>query len=180
MQSGCSRILRQMRRPYSAPDYRALVERIRHAIPDAATGADVMVGFPGESDDDFMETYRLIESSPLTYLHVFPYSPRPGTLAAALPNPVPDHVTRFRGQHLRSLIARKNMAFRESFLGRNLQVLVLDQPAAAGYRPGLSDNFIKVDVPSELAVNRWHPVRGTGVTEAGLRVETVSASGQTR
>ena len=82
LQSGSARVLRAMRRPYTPGYYADLIGRIRSRIPDAAIGADVMVGFPGETDDEFMETYRLIENSPLTYLHVFPYSSRPGTVAA--------------------------------------------------------------------------------------------------
>ena len=93
-----------MYRPYSRDYYSGLVARIRAQVPDAAIGADVMVGFPGETDQDFMDTYRLIEESPLTYLHIFPFSSRPGTVAADLSNRVPDHVSRFRAKALRSLI----------------------------------------------------------------------------
>ncbi len=100
LQSGSTRILRAMYRPYSAGYYRDLVSRIRERIPDAGIGADVMVGFPGETDDDFRETYELINVSPLTYLHVFPFSSRPGTVAAGLPNQVPDHVARFRAKRI--------------------------------------------------------------------------------
>src|SRR5437016_1892066 len=112
LQSGSARILRAMYRPYSPEYYMDLVSRIRARIPDAAIGADVMVGFPGETDGDFNSTYRLIEESPLTYLHVFPYSSRPGTVAAYMPNPIPDHVSRFRAKALRNLVAQKNEGFR--------------------------------------------------------------------
>ena len=168
MQSGSSRILEVMRRPYRASDYAALIGRIRDAAPDAAIGADVMVGFPGETDDDFFQTYRLIEDSPLTYLHVFPYSPRPGTAAAEYSNPVPEHVSRFRGQQLRRLIGRKNEAFRQSFVGRDLWVLVLDEEEESGRRPALSDNFIKVRVPETLDTNRWYRMPISGIEGAGL------------
>jgi threonylcarbamoyladenosine tRNA methylthiotransferase MtaB len=170
MQSGCTRILREMRRPYSAKYYEELLRRIRNQIPDAAIGADVMVGFPGETDDEFMETYRLIASSPLTYLHVFPYSPRPGTRAAEMDNPVPQHVARFRGQQLRSLIDRQNLAFRQSFVGRRLKVLVLDSEADGGWRPGITDNFIKARVPEHLATNRWYSLPVEGLEESGVVV----------
>jgi threonylcarbamoyladenosine tRNA methylthiotransferase MtaB len=169
-QSGSSRILRAMRRPYSGPEYADLAARIRDAVPDAAIGADVMVGFPGETDDEFMETYRLVESSPLTYLHVFPYSARPGTPAAEMDNPVPEHVARFRGQHLRSLIARKNAAFREGFVGRELDVLIYDEADEGGWRAGISDNFIRVEAPASVEVNRWRRVRVVAAGEKGLRV----------
>ncbi len=168
MQSGSSRILEAMRRPYRAPEYAALVERIRAAAPDAAIGADVMVGFPGETDDDFLMTYRLIEESSLTYLHVFPYSPRPGTAAAEYPNPVPEHVSRFRGKQLRELIGRKNEAFRRRFVGREIWLLVLDEEAKFGWRSAVSDNFIKVRVPEALAANRWHRMPISGIQGPGL------------
>jgi threonylcarbamoyladenosine tRNA methylthiotransferase MtaB len=173
MQSGSTRVLRKMRRPYTALEYGDLAGRIRDAMPDAAIGADVMVGFPGETDDEFLETYRLIEASPLTYLHVFPFSARPGTPAAEMDNPVPEHVARFRGQQLRSLIARKNAAFRETFIGRELDVLVLDEDADDSWRAGITDNFIKARVPDDLAVNRWHTVEVTGMDEACLEVRRV-------
>src|SRR5437762_6162612 len=108
-----------MRRPYTTSAYAELAQSIRSRIADAAIGADVMVGFPGESDEEFSETYRLIESSPLTYLHVFPYSSRPGTSAAVMPSPVPAHVAQFRAKALRRLIAEKNAAFRSNMIGRD-------------------------------------------------------------
>src|SRR5438067_1633817 len=138
LQSGCSRILRAMYRPYSADYYADLVARIRARIPDAAIGADVMVGFPGETDEDFASTYRLIEESPLTYLHVFPYSSRPGTVAAVLPSQVPEQVSRFRAKALRKLIAVKNEAFRRTMMGTEIEVLTLED------RSALSSNFVHV------------------------------------
>src|SRR5215467_6652470 len=107
MQSGSARILRAMYRPYTPQYYSELARRIRARIPDAGIGADVMVGFPGETDEDFIATYRLIEDSPLTYLHVFPFSSRPGTVAADLPYQVPDHVSKHRAKSLRRLITQK-------------------------------------------------------------------------
>ena len=176
MQSGSSRVLEAMRRPYRAPDYARLVERIRAAAPDAAIGADVMVGFPGETDDDFLMTYRLIEESPITYLHVFPFSARPGTLAAEYPNAVPEHVSRFRGQQLRELGDRKNEAFRGRFVGRDIWVLVLDEEAGSGWRRAISDNFIKVRVPETLMVNRWHRTPIRGVQGTGLEAQPAVCS----
>lgn len=169
MQSGCARILRAMRRPYSPENYTALVKRIRDAMPDAAIGADVMVGFPGETDNNFLETYHLIKTSPLTYLHVFPYSVRPGTPAAELQDVVPNHVARFRSQQLRNLISQKNARFREAFVGKELKVLVLDEEAEGNWRAGISDNFIKVRVPEELHANRWYTLQVKAVEGAGLQ-----------
>src|SRR5262249_16488303 len=149
LQSGSRRVLREMRRPYTPEYYLDLVRSIRARVGDAAIGADVMVGFPGESDEEFYETYRLIEDSPLTYLPVFPYSPRPDTVAAAMPNPVPARVAQFRAKSLRQLIVRKNEEFRQSMVGRRIEVLVL-QPEDA-----LSNNFVRMRVPPELPLNTW-------------------------
>src|SRR5262249_13719338 len=130
LQSGSGRILKAMYRPYSPEYYAELVGRIRARVPDAAIGADVMVGFPGETDEDFRATYRLVEESPLTYLHVFPYSSRPGTVSATLSNPIPEHVAHFRAKTLRNLIAQKNQAFRRRMIGQEVDVLTLEDGSA--------------------------------------------------
>ena len=179
LQSASPRVLRAMRRPYSPAEYRALVDRIRRAVPDAAIGADVMVGFPGETDDEFMETFRLIENSPLTYLHVFPYSARPGTVAAAMPNAVPEHVSRFRGRTLRDLAQRKNASFRKTFEGRELSVLVLDDTAQDGWRQGISDNFLRIRVPEQLEVNKWQRLTVDGEGELGLQASKTTTAAET-
>jgi threonylcarbamoyladenosine tRNA methylthiotransferase MtaB len=163
LQSGSRRVLREMRRPYQPEYYSQLVRSIRERIPNAAIGADVMVGFPGETDEEFMETFRLIEDAPLTYLHVFPYSARPGTPATQLEPQVPARVAQFRAKALRRLIARKNEEFRQSMVGQTLDVLVL-QPEES-----LSTNFIQVRVPKELRVNEWASVRIVEVDGPGLR-----------
>jgi len=167
LQSGSARILRAMFRPYAPQYYSDLVARVRARIPDAAIGADVMVGFPGETDEDFMATYRLIDESPLTYLHIFPYSSRPGTVAADLPNQVPDHVSRFRSKALRSLIAQKNESFRSAMIGREIDVLTLD------HGPGISSNFVRVALPAGAAVNEWMRVVVTGLDDNGVRARTI-------
>ena len=163
LQSGSARILRAMYRPYSPDYYFDLVSRIRSRIPDAGIGADVMVGFPGETDGDFAATYQLIEQSPLTYLHVFPYSSRPGTVAADLPNHIPEHVSRFRAKTLRTLIAEKNEAFRRSMIGMKIDILTLEDGTA------LSSNFIHVAVSEDAPANKWMQVRVTGLTAAGVQ-----------
>jgi len=173
LQSGSARILRSMYRPYTPQYYRDLVTRIRTRIPDAAIGADVMVGFPGETDEEFNDTYQLIEQSPLTYLHVFPYSSRPGTVAADLPHQVPDHVARFRGKALRSLIAQKNEAFRRTMIGRELDVLTLDDGAA------ISSNFLRVVLPPDAPVNQWMRVVVTNLTEDGLQASRTTTAHET-
>jgi threonylcarbamoyladenosine tRNA methylthiotransferase MtaB len=178
MQSGSSRVLRLMRRPYSADEYADRILRFRQAASRAAIGADVMAGFPGEADEDFLETVGRIRSLPLTYLHVFPYSSRPGTAAAEF-EPVPSHVVRFRAAALRRLGQEKNRAFRAEFPGKVLEVLVLGSPDrgsrdADGLSRGLSDNFIDVDVEGECAVNRWQACQVLGTTASGLRARTTS------
>ena len=114
-----------------------------------------MVGFPGETDAEFSETFRLIEESPLTYLHVFPYSSRPGTPAAESKDQVPAHVAGFRAKALRQLIARKHAAFVTGLMGKIVELLVL-QPA-----DGLTSNFLRVRVPESLPVNEWIQIRLT-------------------
>jgi threonylcarbamoyladenosine tRNA methylthiotransferase MtaB len=162
LQSGSARILRAMYRPYSPQYYADLVTRLRQRIPDAGIGADVMVGFPGETDADFRETYELIESLPLTYLHIFPYSSRPGTVAAGLPNHIPDRVSRFRGQSLRDLIQQKNDNFRLSHIGKKIEVLTLGEGAA------ISSNFLRVRVPAVVPANTWIRLSVEGLTRDGL------------
>jgi threonylcarbamoyladenosine tRNA methylthiotransferase MtaB len=161
LQSGSSRVLRAMRRPYQPEYYSDLLNRIRFRIADASIGADVMVGFPGETDEEFSQTFRLIEDSPLTYLHVFPYSSRPGTLAAGLTGQVPSHVANFRAKAMRQLITRKHAAFLASMAGRVLDVLVLQRGE------GLTGNFLKVRTPEELPVNEWAPLEVV-VQDGGL------------
>jgi threonylcarbamoyladenosine tRNA methylthiotransferase MtaB len=162
LQSGSSRILRAMYRPYSPQYYLDLISRIRAQIPDAGIGADVMVGFPGETDEDFADTYRLIEQSPLTYLHVFPYSSRPGTVAAGLSNPIPEHVARFRAKTLRNLIANKHERFLRDMIGTEIEVLTLEDGTA------LSSNFVRMviaNVSDDIPVNEWVRVRVTDMEQ---------------
>ena len=173
LQSGSSRILRAMYRPYSPQYYGDLVSRVRSRVPEAAIGADVMVGFPGETDEDFNDTYQLIEQSPLTYLHIFPYSSRPGTVAAQLPNHVPDHVARFRAKSLRNLVARKNEAFRRSMIGCEIEALTLDDESA------ISTNFLRVVLPRDISVNQWIRVVVTGLTDDGIQASRMTTAHET-
>jgi threonylcarbamoyladenosine tRNA methylthiotransferase MtaB len=173
LQSGSARILRAMYRPYTPQYYSELLTRIRVRIPDAGLGADVMVGFPGETDEDFTATYRLIDESPLTYLHVFPYSSRPGTVAADLPNHIPDHVSRFRAKMLRTLIAQKNEAFRRAMVGREIDVLTLEDGSA------ISSNFVRVVLPWAAPVNQWIRVLVTGLDDGGIQASRITTAHET-
>jgi threonylcarbamoyladenosine tRNA methylthiotransferase MtaB len=143
LQSGSDRILRAMHRRYRPWHYAEKIRKIREAMPDAAIGADVMAGFPGETDELFEESRTFIESLPLTYLHVFTYSSRPGTPSAAMPNQVPVHIARERNRVLRELAADKNLKFRRQFVGRTVEVITL-QNSQGGFTEALSDNYLKV------------------------------------
>jgi threonylcarbamoyladenosine tRNA methylthiotransferase MtaB len=154
LQSGSDRILRKMHRKYRPWHYAEKIRKIRDAMPEAAIGADVMVGFPGETDELFEESRSFIEHLPFTYLHVFTYSSRPGTPSAAMPNQVPVHLARERNRVLRELAAEKNRAFRQSFVGRSLEVITL-QAGGDGWTEALSDNFLKVRLTGRHKANEW-------------------------
>jgi threonylcarbamoyladenosine tRNA methylthiotransferase MtaB len=165
LQSGADRVLRAMRRPYTVRMYRALAERLAGAIPDLGLGADVITGFPGETDLDFEATEAAIEALPFTYLHVFSYSDRRGTEAARRPTPrVPSEAIRRRTGRLRRLGAAKNLAFRRAQVGREHRVLVLERrEAETGRLLGLTDNYLEVAFPGPDALMRgFAQVRATG------------------
>jgi threonylcarbamoyladenosine tRNA methylthiotransferase MtaB len=174
LQSGSDRILRQMHRKYRPWHYAEKVEKIRKLLPDAAIGADVMVGFPGENDELFEESRRFIAELPFTYLHVFTYSPRPGTPAAQMTDQIPLEVARERNRNLRELAAEKNSAFRRTFLERQLHVITL-KPTQAQSTEALSDNFLKVKIDGVHAANQWREVRIHSLSDSGLN-GTVSDS----
>ncbi len=154
MQSGSDRILRAMHRKYRPWHYEDRIGKIRAALPGAAIGADVMVGFPGETAADFDETRAAIERLPFTYLHVFTYSARPGTPAAEMPNQVPVQVARERNRILRDLIAAKKRVFQESFVGRRLQAITLSNQED-GRTEALTDNYQKLWLRGRHEANQW-------------------------
>ena len=154
LQSGSDKILRSMHRWYRAAHYAARIERIRGMIPDAAIGADVIVGFPGETDEDFRTTYEFIEALPLTYLHVFSFSIRPGTKAADLSAPVDKAVIRDRARVLRSLSQRKAVEFRASQEGRKMRAITLAR-GGPDWTEALTGNYLKVRIPGRRAANLW-------------------------
>ena len=167
LQSGSDQVLRRMHRKYRPWHYAEKLEKIRAAMPEAAIGADVMVGFPGETDALFEESRSFIESLPFTYLHVFTYSPRPGTPAANLPEQVPLHVARARNRELRKIGEEKNLKFRSRFLGSTLKAITLSESSARGTH-ALSDNYLKVEVPGSHPGNRLIRVNVSSVGEHGL------------
>jgi threonylcarbamoyladenosine tRNA methylthiotransferase MtaB len=154
MQSGSDRVLRAMHRKYRPWHYEEKIRRIREAIPAAAIGADVMVGFPGEGDADFEETRKMIERLPLTYLHVFTYSSRPGTRSAVMANQVPVQVARERNRILRELAAEKKRAFMESFVGRELPAITLSAGDEESTE-ALTDNYLKMRLAGRHRANQW-------------------------
>ncbi|MBI1819385.1 MAG: tRNA (N(6)-L-threonylcarbamoyladenosine(37)-C(2))-methylthiotransferase MtaB, partial [Nitrospirae bacterium] len=146
LQSGHAGILKKMNRKYSPEYYRGLLEKIHHKMPDAAIGADVMTGFPGETLDEFQATCQLLARLPVAYLHVFPYSMRENTSAAELPDTVSPAEKKERSNQLRQLSKSKNEAFKKNFIGKSLTVLIENKKE--GERPdfgvGLSDNYLKI------------------------------------
>jgi threonylcarbamoyladenosine tRNA methylthiotransferase MtaB len=162
LQSASNRILAAMHRWYRAEHYARRVELIRERLPHAAIGADVITGFPGESEDDHAATMNFIETLPFTYLHVFSFSKRPGTKAAALANEVPGATIKRRARQLRALGESKSAAFRQSQFGRTLRVLTLNHSASdhtSSCTPALSSNYLKVRLRGVLASNQWTDVR---------------------
>jgi threonylcarbamoyladenosine tRNA methylthiotransferase MtaB len=165
LQSGCDRVLARMNRTYTSGDYRSVVERIDRQSPSIGLGADVIVGFPGETDTDFAETVAFIEELPFTYLHVFPWSPRPGTRAASLPGRVAGPVMDERSRRLRDLSDRKRRKFQAGMIGREMTVLV-EEPAGESAWEGWSERYVRVafhhDGGGDLT-NRFVAVTGMGV-----------------
>ena len=168
MQSGSDRVLRAMHRKYRPWHYREKIEKIHVAIPSAAIGADVMVGFPGESEVDFEETRLLIEELPFTYLHVFTYSSRPGTPAAAMQDQVPVQVARERNRILRDLAAEKKLAFMRTFVGRTVEAITLNVFDGKSTE-ALTDNYLKINLAGKYDTNRWVMARIERV-EAGALI----------
>jgi len=146
--------LRLMNRRYWKAHYAERIRAIHEQIPDCGLGADVMVGFPGETVEDHQASLQFVESLPLTYLHVFPYSARPGTPAAARTGHLNGRVIHERGAEMRALIAYKRRAFLASQIGRTLPALTLDE-TREGDRVALSSNYLKVVLAgAEIAPNR--------------------------
>jgi threonylcarbamoyladenosine tRNA methylthiotransferase MtaB len=180
MQSGSDAVLRRMHRKYRPWHYREKIEKIRAAMPNAAIGADVMVGFPGETEAEFEETRRMIEDLPFTYLHVFTYSARPGTPAANMPRQVPVHIARARNRTLRDLSERKKLAFMRGFVGKTVKAITLTGGLETLVREGvepqfteaLADNFLKLRLIGRHEPNRWITARVEDVVDGALLART--------
>jgi len=145
LQSGDDPILKKMKRPYTADIFRQRIAKIRNQIPDAAIGVDTLIGFPGETDAAFRNTYDLINELPVTYLHVFPFSARPGTPAASYPDKVASDVIKERCEKMRCLGQAKRLHFYRNFIGREVEILVEStRHTATGLLKGLTSNYIPV------------------------------------
>jgi threonylcarbamoyladenosine tRNA methylthiotransferase MtaB len=145
MQNGDNTVLKRMNRPYRQKDFRNRIEAIHQALPEAAIGTDVMMGFPGETDEAYQNTLNFIESLPLSYLHVFPFSPRKGTPAYTFPDRVPSDIVKQRCREVRELGNRKRLVFLEKQIHSVLDVLVESSPdRKTGRRTGVTSNYIKV------------------------------------
>jgi threonylcarbamoyladenosine tRNA methylthiotransferase MtaB len=135
-----------MRRRYTAERYRERIAKIRELMPDAFLGVDVIVGFPGEGEEEFMETYHLLEEVGASFLHIFPFSERPGTPAVTMPNKVQSRISTERVSRLEELSARLHRSFSEKFLGQEREVL-FESTNHDGVMYGYTDNYLRVAVP---------------------------------
>jgi threonylcarbamoyladenosine tRNA methylthiotransferase MtaB len=167
LQSGSDAILKKMRRRYLSELYSDRIQTIKGLIPDCCIGADVMAGFPGESEDLFLETYNFLRDLPLSYLHVFTYSERPNTLAVALPNEVPKHLRLQRSKMLRILSDKKKRAFYQNHLFETRSVLI-ENNLENDLIYGFTENYIRVGVPyTPELINRLVEVRLSKIDQAG-------------
>ncbi len=171
LQSGSDKVLRLMHRRYKSSDYENLIYKAVDKIPDLGIGVDVIVGSPGETESDFLETYEFIKSLPVSYLHVFTYSERPGTEAIKMENQVPVNERKRRNNMLRILSEKKRNEFHRKMIGKNLEVL-FEAAEKEGYIYGFTSNYIRVKYPFNFdLVNNFKTVNITEITNNGCLVE---------
>jgi threonylcarbamoyladenosine tRNA methylthiotransferase MtaB len=171
LQSGSDAILRRMARHYSIAEFAALVRAARAAIPDLAVTTDVIVGFPGETDEEFAESLAIVESLAFTRVHVFPYSRRPGTPAAEMPAQVPPQLKAERARAMREAAAASGRAYRQQFIGRTMDVLweSCREGEAGPEWSGLTGNYLRVlTTSSEHLANRLAPTQLVALNRGGL------------
>ncbi len=167
LQSGSESVLRRMKRRYTAVEYRRAVGLIRHTIPDAAITTDIIVGFPGESDEEFRESLDLCREMAFARIHVFPYSSRPGTAAEGMPGQVSEKVKKERSRMMLSLAKESALDFHRRFLGRTLEVLF--EQSSAGIWSGLTGNYVKLHTKNlEDLCNRLLPVKLMKIYKDGI------------
>jgi tRNA A37 methylthiotransferase MiaB len=160
LQHASDRLLTAMRRPYTLTYYADLVDAIRDRRPNASIGSDVIVGFPGETDEDFTRLCDYLARSPLTHLHVFPYSDRPGTVASAMSGKVNGAVIRERASRVREIGRRLSVRFRESQLGTSHRGLTIEDGTLV-----VTGNYLKVRIPPGYSRNEWITVKVTGTAD---------------
>jgi threonylcarbamoyladenosine tRNA methylthiotransferase MtaB len=167
LQSGSNKLLKAMRRKYDTQLYRERIETIKTNCPDACIGVDVIVGFPGESDADFMDTVSFLNELPISYLHVFTYSERANTTAVKLGEPVPNHVRKERSKQLHVLSEKKKRFFYETQIG-TIRTVLFEKEENEGNMEGFTENYIKVKTPynPELA-NQFVRIQLTGIDRDG-------------
>ena len=173
LQAGTDRVLQAMNRNYTISFFADLLQDLRSRQPHAGIGIDLIVGFPGETDAEFEETYRFVESLPVSYLHVFPYSRRPGTPAAALVGQIPGDIARLRAARMRQLGEEKQRRFARDFVGQSLEVI-----ADAGFKGGkmraVADNYLSVQLSAdEKLIGKRQSVTLTGYGRLGLEGEVL-------
>ena len=154
LQHASDRVLAAMRRPYTIGHYASLVNGIRATIPHASIGTDIIAGFPGETDDDFEQLVRYLDDAPLTHVHVFPYSDRPGTVASSMSGKVPGAVVRERARRVRESGQRLTERFRAAQVGTTHQALTLEDGTLA-----VTGNYLKVRIPAGQPRNTWVRIR---------------------
>jgi threonylcarbamoyladenosine tRNA methylthiotransferase MtaB len=168
LQSGSNKILKLMRRRYQREGYASRVEKIKGLMPHCCIGVDVIVGFPGETREDFLETYEFLNGLDISYLHVFPYSERDHTLAAAMPHPVPIKERQERSKMLLSLSDKKRRAFYEWNAGREATVL-FENDVENGQMHGFTENYVRISAKYDpLLINELKKVRLVGIHDNGL------------
>lgn len=153
LQSGDDEVLGKMGRPYSRRDFGDLIDKIHQSMPDAAIGVDILIGFPGENEAAFENTYELVKTLPISYLHVFPFSARSGTRAAKLPDKIEPGIIKIRCERMRILGSEKRMSFSRKFIGREMPVLIeTERDHTSGLLKGVSSNYLRVliDAGDEL------------------------------
>jgi threonylcarbamoyladenosine tRNA methylthiotransferase MtaB len=168
LQSGSNLVLKNMRRRYMRELYEERVALIKKQMPDACIGVDVIVGFPGETEALFLETFNFLNALDISYLHVFTYSERPNTLAASMENTVPKNIRTKRSKLLRGLSVKKRRAFYESQLGL-VRTVLFEGENKSGYIHGFTENYVKVKTPwNPTLVNTLHEVELTKIDSDGL------------
>ena len=163
LQHASNRVLSAMRRPYTIEYYSALLDEIRRRLPHASIGSDIIVGFPGETDDDFEQLASYLEASPLTHIHVFPYSDRPGTAASTMSGKVSGAVIRERGRRVREIGGRLTARFRDVQVGTTHRALTLEDGSLV-----VTGNYQKLRIPPGLPRNQWVLVRVTSHDDGEL------------